>query len=214
MTRFLALACVLAGCAGCFGLGSGEPREPPATFRLTPPAIETAAGARSGATLGVARPRAAPALDSAAIAVARPGQSFDYYSGVRWVEPVPAMLQQLLVQALASSGAYEAVVSVPSRVNVEHLLDVELRRFEAVSDGEAAAPHVYVQMQVTLVDARQGKRLASAVAAADAQAAANRRDAVIDAFEEATSATLLQVVAGVRAAAPGAPTEASSSSGR
>jgi ABC-type uncharacterized transport system auxiliary subunit len=117
------------------------------------------------------------------------------------------MLQQLLVQTLASSGAYATVVSSPSRVNVEHLLDVELRRFVAVADSEAAAPRVYVQMQVTLIDARRGRRLASAVAAADTTATANRRDAVIDAFEKATSAALLEVVARVRESASTATTE-------
>jgi cholesterol transport system auxiliary component len=214
MTRFIVLACVLLSCAACFGPGGGEKRERPATFRLTPPAVEAPAGGPSSSTLGIARPRTAPALDSAAIAVVRPGQSFDYYSGARWVEPVPAMLQQLLVQTLASSGTYETVVSVPSRVNVEHLLDVELRRFEAVADGETMAPRVYVQMQVTLVDARRGKRLASAVAAADTTAAANRRDAVIDAFEQATSAALLEVVAHVRESASSATAETSSSASR
>jgi cholesterol transport system auxiliary component len=211
MTRFLVLACVLMACAGCFSPGGGEKREPPATYRLTPPAVETGSSGPANATLGVARPRTAPALDSPAIAVVRPGQSFDYYSGVRWVEPVPAMLQQLLVQTLASSGTYATVVSSPSRVNVEHLLDVELRRFEAVADSDASAPRVYVQMQVTLIDARRGKRLASAVAAADKTATANRRDAVIDAFEQATSAALLEVVARVREAASTAATETPSS---
>ena len=204
MTRFIALACAALLCSACFGPGINDKRERPVTFRLTAPAIETATGDRSNATLGVARPRTAPALDSAAIAVVRPGQSFDYYTGVRWIEPAPAMLQQLLVQTLASSGAYATVVSVPSRVNVEHLLDVELRRFEAVADDELSAPRVYVQMQVTLVDARHGTRLASALAAAEQTAAANRRGDVIDAFEQATSAALLDVVARVRESAPAA----------
>lgn len=207
MTRFIALACAALFCSACFGPGVGDKRERPATYRLTAPTIETATGDRSNVTLGVARPRTAPALDSAAIALVRPGQSFDYYSGVRWIEPAPAMLQQLLVQTLASSGAYATVVSAPSRVNIEHLLDVELRHFEVVADDELSAPRVYVQMQVTLVDARHGTRLASALASAEKTAAANRRSDVIDAFEQATSAALLDVVARVRESAPAASAE-------
>jgi ABC-type uncharacterized transport system auxiliary subunit len=106
------------------------------------------------------------------------------------------------------------VVSVPSRVNIEQLLDVELRRFEAVAGDELSAPRVYVQMQVTLVDARRGTRLASALAAAEKTAVANRRGDVIDAFEQATSAALLEVVARLRESAavmpPGAPAETAS----
>jgi len=206
MNRCVALVCLALLCSACLGPGVRDKRERPVTFRLTAPALEAAQGDRSDATLGVARPRTAPALDSAAIAVVRPGQSFDYYTGVRWVEPVPAMLQQLLVQTLASSGAYATVVSVPSRVNIEQLLDVELRRFEAVADDEESAPRVYVQMQVTLVDARHGTRLASALAAAEQTAAANRRSDVIDAFEKATSAALLEVVAHLRESAQSATT--------
>jgi cholesterol transport system auxiliary component len=168
---------------------------------LTAPSVESGAAAAANGSLGVGRPRAAPALDTSAIAVQRTGQSFDYYSGVRWVEPAPAMLQQLLVQTLASSGAYATVVSSPSRVNVEQLLDVELRHFEALDAGAASPTRVRVQIQVTLIDARRGQRLGGAVANGEAQAAANRRGAVIDAFEQATSAALLEVVANVREAA-------------
>jgi cholesterol transport system auxiliary component len=206
MKRGIAMLGLLALCAGCFGLGSREAGERPATFRLTPPSVEAASGTAPGAgSLGVTRPRTAPALDTADIAVQRPGQSFDYYSGARWVESAPAMLQQLLVQTLASSGIYSTVVSAPSRVNVEHLLDVELRRFEAVAAGDAAAPRVRVQLQVTLIDAREGRRLGSALADAEASAADNRRGAVIEAFEQATSAALLDVVAHVRESAAQAP---------
>jgi hypothetical protein len=60
-------------------------------------------------------------------------------------------------------------------------------------------------MQVTMVDPRQGRRLASFVATGSAVAAVNRREAVIDAFERATAAAMSAAVDGVRQSAPGAP---------
>jgi cholesterol transport system auxiliary component len=193
-------------CAGCFGPGARSKVEAPDTYRLTAPAIEPigTAAVRPEA-LAVSRPRAAPALDTAGIAIARPGQSFDYYSGVRWAESAPAMIQQLIVQSLTTSGVYTTVVTSPSRVPVNQVLDVELRRFEAVADSESAAPRVVVELQLTLVDAKQGTRLGSALATAEATAGANRRGAVIAAFEEATSAALRDCVTSVRSVAEAAP---------
>ena len=49
------------------------------------------------------------------------------------------MLQHLLVQALADDGRFATVVAAPSRVPSEYLLEIELRQFEAVSDGHAGA---------------------------------------------------------------------------
>jgi hypothetical protein len=68
---------------------------------------------------------------------------------------------------------------------------------------------VRVQLQVTLLDARQGQRLGSALAEAEAVAADNRRGAVIEAFEQSTSAALLEVVTRVREAAAQRPAAAS-----
>ena len=47
--------------------------------------------------LAVARPRAATALDTDRIAVVAAGSRFDYFSGVRWAEAAPQMLQRKLV---------------------------------------------------------------------------------------------------------------------
>jgi hypothetical protein len=63
-----------------------------------------------------------------------------------WVEPVPAMLQQLLVQTLASSGAYATVVSVPSRVNI-NVARCRAAALRGRGRRRKSAPRVYVQMQ-------------------------------------------------------------------
>jgi cholesterol transport system auxiliary component len=122
---------------------------------------------------------------------------------VRWAEPAPQMLQQLLVRALAADGRFATVVAAPSRVPADLSLDVELRSFEAVYAGGAGVPLVSVEMQVTLVDARKAQRLASFVVRAQAAAADNRRTAVLESFERATAEALQETVVRLREASTG-----------
>ncbi len=193
----LALSLALAGCAGSLLESSAAA---PETYRLAGVSLPDR-GERMQLAISVARPGAAPALDTDRIAVVQPDSRFDYFAGVRWSEPAPQMLQQQLVRALADDGRFEAVVAAPSRVPADLLLDVELRRFEAVYAADGAAPVVRVEMQVSLVDPRKARRLASFIATASATAEANRLAPVIAAFDRATSEAVRSAVDQVRAAA-------------
>ena len=125
----------------------------PTPLRLPEPVREPAgviAGAALPAALAVARPRAASSLDTERIAVVRGGSGFDYFAGVRWSDPAPQMLQQLLVEALVADGRFATAVAAPSRVPAEFMLDVELREFAAFYETEAALPRARVQWQATL----------------------------------------------------------------
>lgn len=200
MRRTIVLLAAAAACAGCVGSALDSKRAAPETYRLAAPALPNA-GTPLPAALAVGRPRAAAALDTEQIAVTGPQSRFDYYAGVRWAEPAPQMLQQVLVQALAADGRFSTVVAAPSRVPAEYALDVELRRFEAADDG-GGTPVVHVALQVTLLDSRRGTRLASFPAVAEVAAASDRRAAVLAAFDTATQQAIVSIVGSVRAAAP------------
>lgn len=184
--------------AACTGSLLTSKNDAPEVFRLQvaqfPPA-----GEALNATLSVARPRAASSLDTNRIAVVNQKLGFDYYAGVRWADPSPQMLQQMLVQALSADGGFSTVVVAPSRVPADLLLEVELRRFEARTQGQGVPPYVTVEMQAVLIDLRDGDRLRSFPAYGQATASASRRAAVIAAFDEATNAAIATVVAGLRA---------------
>lgn len=193
----LALSLALAGCAGSLLDSSAAA---PESYRLAGEPLPDR-GERLPLAISVARPGAAPALDTDRVAVVQSDSRFDYFAGVRWSEPAPQMLQQQLVRAIAADGRFEAVVAAPSRVPADLLLDVELRRFEAVYAAEGGAPEVRVEMQVSLVDPRRAQRLASFVVAASSSAEANRMAAVVAAFERAASEAVRSAVDQVRAAA-------------
>lgn len=196
----LTLVLALQGCAGSLLESKADA---PETYRLAGETLPDRGG-RLPLAIGVARPGAAPALDTDRVAVVQPDSRFDYFAGVRWSEPAPQMLQQQLIRALADDGRFAAVSAAPSRVPPDLLLDVELRRFEAVYAADGGAPLVRVEMQVSLVDPRRAQRQASFVVAGSATAAANRRAPVIAAFDRATAEAVRAAVEQVRTAAEAA----------
>ena len=192
----LMLAAALA-CSACSGGLLKSDIEAPDVYRLSATEVQHG-GQPLELALAVARPQAPAALDTDRLAVVKPGLGFDYFAGLRWAEPAPSMLQQLLVQALAADGRFATTVAAPSRVPTELLLDLELRRFEAVDGGEGHAPRVDVEIQASLVDLRHGRRVASFSAAASATAGERRRQAVIGAFQQATDAAVVTLLGGLR----------------
>jgi cholesterol transport system auxiliary component len=201
--RLAVLLSLALACTGCMGSLLESSEEPPELYRLE---VADAPGgaARLPLALGVGRPRAAVSLDTERIALVQPDSRFDYFTGMRWSEPAPQMLQALIVRALQSGGRYEVVVAAPSRVPADLLLDLELRRFEAVYAPGKEAPSVRVEVQATLVDPRQGHRVSSIVASSEASAAANRRGAVVEAFERATGEAVHALAAWLREVEPDA----------
>lgn len=192
----VSLLCLLVtGCAGSLLDSRVEPGD---VFRIKP-VTAPAGGPLLSAALGVLRPRSPASLDTNRVAVEQPGGLFDYYAGVRWAESTPQMLQSVLVAALAADGGFAATLAAPSRVPTEFTLDIELRRYTAVYDG-SAAPHVYVQWQATLLDGRRGTRITSFLADGEATAAENRREAMVAAFQSATSAATVETVRQIRLA--------------
>ena len=200
----------LVALQGCLGgvFESSVPVED--AFRLGVPgatAGESPSPTVAGSTLAITvqRPRAPVVLDTSRIAIAPGGQRFEYYTGARWAEPAPLMLQQNLVSALESSARFAGVFAAPARTPSELTLDLELRHFEAVAAAPGAAPAAFVQLQASLVDARRAARVTSFVAEARVPAAANRREEIVAAFERANTEVVQQVVAKVAEAASGLP---------
>jgi len=195
---------LVGGCSGSL-LTSDDP--PAATYQLRfadeAPHAGAASSAQSEASplvLLVARPRAASPLDTDRIAIAPGSNRFEYYSGARWSQTAPQMLQRALVDSLTADGRFAAVLAAPARVPAELMLDVELRRFEAVATDSESAPVVHVQILANLVDSRRALRVVSFLSEATAPARENRMGAVVDAFEAASAKVVADVVQHLREA--------------
>ena len=183
----IALLLVVSGlCTACVGSVLKSDNEAPDLYRLAAPA---ASGGGAGPSLAqaitVARPRSVSSLDTDRIAVTTPGHGFDYLAGARWADTAPQMVQQLLVDTLVAEGRFATAVAAPSRVPTDLLLEVELRRFEAVYASVGEPPRILVQLQANLVDVRRGTRVASFDSRAEATATRNDRTAMVAAFDDA-----------------------------
>ncbi len=221
-----ALPLVLPLLAGCFS-GFNSNQAPQQTYVLglqsavdaaaagTPvhqgaPASAVAAAADS---VQVLPPVAVPGLGSEGIAVMRPGQRLDYYSGARWAAPAPAMLQTLVIQTLRRQGRFALVESDSGPFEATYLLSLELTHFEAdyAASASGAPPTVRVEL-VCALGGRTSRRVIESFAATSAVAAdADRMQAVVAAFEQATNAMLAQLASGVAPPATGSTNSTSSS---
>lgn len=203
MRRIATLIAAACLCTACVGSALRSDADAPDRYRLAGPAAEPGAAALPLA-ITVARPRSSLSLDTDRIAVTTPGLGFDYLADARWADPAPAMLQQLMVDALTRDARFAAAVAAPSRVPTDLLLDIEIGRFDAAYASLDAPPTVMVEFGVNLVDARSGRRLASFRVAATAVAARNSRGSIVAAFQQATGQAIREAASRVAAdATPG-----------
>ena len=164
---------------------------------------ETATGEHAGDPLPVVpRSRArAPALDARhrSTVVAPGGSRFDYYAGVRWVEPAPA-------DVAAAPGAERSRPTVASRPWSRCRVASPSNSCSMSSCAASrpwhratnVAPVVHVQMQVTPGRTRRASRVARfAAAEASALRPAKPQTAVMDAFDGGL-AEVIEIVARVR----------------
>ncbi len=158
------------------------------------------------ASIHVGRPVAGPGLDSSHILLLEPDRRMSYYTASRWPAPLPEVVEDLASQVLRASGSWSNVQSSESPFPSDYLLQIHIRRFEAdystagvkgggraVAGSGPAAPEVRVILDCT-IGKRSGREVvATFVAEGHAVAAANRLNAVVAAFEEATNVALFSL---------------------
>ena len=200
---------VLPLLTACFS-GFSSSQLPQQTYVLTLPDAAAASAGTSGApavtrgtsdsatdSLEVLMPSADAGLSGEGIAVLRPGQRLDFYSAARWAAPAPALLQALVIETLRRDGHFALVEPDSGPFDATYLLSLELTHFEA--DYEASGPPT-VRVELTCALGRRSGRqvVQSFTAAGAATASADRMQAVVAAFEEATNAALAQLGARLR----------------
>jgi cholesterol transport system auxiliary component len=180
---------MLAGCSG--GLKSNLPR---AQVYVLRPTLAAAAATPAVGTVQVTLPQAAAGLATDSIVVLRSGERLDYYSAARWAGAAPSMLQTLAIDALRGSNKFAMVESDAGPFPSEYVLSLELRHFEAEYTG-TGPPTVHVALVCTL--GKRGNRdvIVSFTAESQVKADADRMQAVVTAFEQATGNALSQMAA-------------------
>jgi cholesterol transport system auxiliary component len=134
---------MLCGCSIGGLLGGSAP----ATFDLLAPAIEKSHGMRTTQVM-IAPPVAVKTIDTEEILVKSANGRVAYYSGVAWGDRLPRLFQARLVETLANSGAFRAVLTNQDRVSGDISLAIEIRDFEVetFANGSEAVVDVYVKL--------------------------------------------------------------------
>lgn len=88
------------------------------------PAVATTA--RREQVLAISPPRAAPGVDSAAMAYVQQAHALDHYATHRWADTPARMLDPLLTRTLEDTGSFRAVVQASGGVQADLRLDTEI----------------------------------------------------------------------------------------
>jgi len=179
--RFAALAMTLLG--GCSSLL--PPAPPPDNLYLLEANLlsipaRSAPPSKRDLVLAVSMPRARAGFDTAQMVWVRQEHGLEVYSRNRWADTPARMLAPLLAQAVERSGAFHAVVQMPSAVSAVLRLDTELIRLQ--QDFSVRPSRVQFTLSAQLIDIGTRRVIASAE------------------FDEAENAATEDAYGGVRAA--------------
>jgi cholesterol transport system auxiliary component len=96
----------------------------------------------------ISPPVAVKTIDTEEILVKGANGRVAYYSGVAWGDRLPRLFQARLVETLANSGAFRAVLTNQDRVSGDISLAIEIRDFEVetLPGGSEAVVDVYVKL--------------------------------------------------------------------
>lgn len=148
--------------AGCSGLLPSPPEPSPASFILAPDLSATRPASRTSGpqqTLLISRPEPGAGFGTQRMAYVEQDFRLDYFAAHQWVDPPPAMLEPVLVEALGASPAFGAVTPDARGIRADLRLDTTI---EALYQDFRSHPSLgRVALRVQLVDLETGRILAT-----------------------------------------------------
>lgn len=218
LRRLLRAAAVCAGCA-MLAISSGcsiLPESAPLEVHVLPVGARTAAPSEAVPwSLRVATPLAGAGLAGNRIAVMPEPNRLSVYQGVRWSDPVPALLRDRLIEAFRVDARVSAVASDQSALPTDLALEGDLGAFQ--SEYRGGVPVVHLRLDLRLVHRDSLKIIASRRFDVNESVAGVEVPEVVRAFgraadllaEEVVGWTIAQgtTAAGVAGACPGAGPE-------
>ncbi|HMR33263.1 MAG TPA: ABC-type transport auxiliary lipoprotein family protein [Geminicoccaceae bacterium] len=192
--RLLAALPPLVGVASCTAADLIANRPAPKLFELSPKSTFPPDLPQSRSTVRVESVTATAGLNSTRIALRPSPTELDYYAGALWIDVVPVMVQNLLVESLENSGRVDALGPAAAGVPATFAMLAHVREFQAEYAQGSAVPSVRVRLQARLVTLPRRESVDAAGAEADIPAQSGSIDAVVMAFDEALGTVLKQIV--------------------
>lgn len=153
LSRLIAAGCIAAVMAGCSTILPGGDTAS-TLYGLQAPAAGAMPLNSAGWQLMVEEPVAERALDTDRIAIYTGPHALQYFTGARWTDRAPRMLQDLIVETFENAGLHmsasrQAVAVRPNVALVSDLRDFEAR-VTAGSEGPVM-PDVVVRLSARII---------------------------------------------------------------
>ena len=144
--------------------------------------------------LSILKPHMRPGLDTDRVAAQYPDRRLDFYAGAKWSGTLDDVLQDLAVQLFHQRAKLRSVSSESTRFTSSYWLEIDVEDFQAEYPPGGGAPLIKVRLLGRLGSTAQHAGIGNYAAAASEQAAADRLEPIIDAYERAANTALAQIV--------------------
>jgi cholesterol transport system auxiliary component len=101
-------------------------------------------------TLMISPPHASAGYDSPRLIYVRAAQQLEYFAHSEWIDPPARLLAPLLVSAIEQTGAFGAVVLMPSTAAGDLRLDTEIIRLQ--QDFRTSPSQIHFTLRAYLID--------------------------------------------------------------
>lgn len=193
----LAAMAALSGCAAISAVSDAA--TPLDVFELRAPDGIVARGGRSATRdVIVELPTTSGALSTDRIMIRPDRLQAQYLPDVRWSDPMPVMVQTLMLRSVEATGAARYVGRTPLGASGDFALVTEVVDFQAdvAPDGETAV--VSIALLVRMVREQDTRIVASRTFTAATQSTSTETRAVIDAFSGASDRVFAEFAAWVQ----------------
>ncbi|MCB2053326.1 MAG: membrane integrity-associated transporter subunit PqiC [Geminicoccaceae bacterium] len=183
------------GLTGCAALNIAT-RQPPRLFALSPKTTFEEGLPRSDAVVMVEAPSATAGLNTARIALKPEPTLLEYYAAALWIDVVPVMVQNLVVESLDASRAVEAVSPAEAvGIRPDYGLRIHIREFQAEYDqGTDKPPLVNVRLQGRLLEMPRRRSIDTVSVQQMLRASGTSVDSVVLAYDESLGKALKRLV--------------------
>jgi cholesterol transport system auxiliary component len=190
--RLLTLvACLgLGACAAALELARPDP---PRLYALTPKSTFADDLPEVDARIDVEVPTATAGLNTARIALSPTPTTLEYYADARWIDVVPVMVQNLLLESLDNAARLDVLGREVVGVRADYALLTHIREFQAEYNGEAP-PQIQVRLQARLVRLPRRTSIAATSEGFVVPAEDRSLQAIVAAYDEALGKALRRVV--------------------
>lgn len=190
----LAVALMPLGACALADIGGGPA---PSLYTLKAPASVVEAGPLASGQLVVEEFSAPAALDTTRIVFQPNENEIAYYANARWSDRSPRMIAALLVETIATTGRFPAVIGPGSNARMDLALVGDIRSFAAHPVASAGlgqeTTKVRVALYVRLLRARDRSIIASREFSAEAAAPGSGMANVVAAYDAALGTVLTDI---------------------